>query len=261
MKQQLEKSEEELLFQMLHEKSLVSRVETLDSLHVFKKKGVIDQVLKAALSDPHFIVRQYGLEYMIDQGMAIADYESQVDQLLADSNSTVRSYALSYVSENAFGQYQETIGSALRDESYMVVGTAISLWTKNGQLLSDSLLTTFKGESNINIVLALAVYFNSHRELESRDWFENNLKSLRKGDLFYFLQVYAERLMLVSDKGRKAAVPRLKHIAQNNSYYLARFAALQVLMLNADLPNVNSIVEETKAMETDERLIKYYQDF
>lgn len=255
-----QKSDEELVFQMLHEKSLVSRVETLDSLQSFKKKSLIDQILKAAFSDPHYIVRQYALEYLIDNSIALDKYKSQVLPLLQDSNSEVRTYALTYLSEQNFRKHKPQIEAAFEDESYMVLGTAITLFAKNKAMLKQPLIDSLKKESNISVVLALGVYFNAHREINSKEWFEQQLQTLRKEDLFYFMQVYAEKLLLASEKERKEAIPYLKQTAQNNAFYLVRFSAVQVLMLNADLPKVNSIIQETIAMETDERLLEYYKD-
>jgi aminopeptidase N len=253
------KTENQYVAQFDKDKSLYSRIETMDSLYAFKNKKLIAQILNSAFDDPYYVIRQYAIEHLIDNDIKIKKYEEQVFKALQDSSSFVRSVAITYLGNQDFETYQNNITIGLKDQSYMVVGAAIAAYTKNNVALDTALISSFKEESNINIVLTLAAYFNRHPEDTSFDWYNNKLSNLDGNTLFYFIQMYAEKLIQAPTEKRKNAVPKFHQIALNDSDHLVRFSAFQALVLMSEIEGVAAALEEIKNNEKDKRLIELYE--
>ncbi|MEP2025087.1 MAG: M1 family aminopeptidase [Reichenbachiella sp.] len=253
------KTEQEYYTQFVKDGSLYSRIEILDSLYAFKDKKLIDQVLRQAFKDPYYMVRQYALESLMDEEVKLKKYETEVVQLLKDSSSQVRSYALAYLGVDGFEKYRAEFDKALNDSSYLVVASGISQFTGNEIELPASFLANQKEVTNLNVVIMLAEYYLYQEHKNSFDWFQNRMKGLDGNTLFYFIQAYAEKLLEAPDEYRKAAVPQFEEIALKNSNYMARFSAYQALVLMSDISGIEAKLKKIRENEEDQRLIELYE--
>ena len=199
------KTEQEYYTQFVKDGSLYSRIETLDSLYSFEDKNLIDQVLRQAFKDPFYMVRQYALEYLIDEKVKLKKYETEITQLLKDSSSHVRSYALAYLGIDGFEKYRGEFDKALNDSSYIVVASGIAQFIGNDEELPSSFLAGQKEVTNLNIVIMLAEYYLYQEHKDSFDWYQNRMKGLDGNTLFYFIQAYAEKLLTAPDEYRKSS--------------------------------------------------------
>lgn len=253
------KTEQEYYAQFVKDGRLYSRVETLDSLYSFKDKKIIDQILLKAFQDPYYVIRQSAIEYLIDKNVKLKKFEPQVAQLLKDSNSHVRSYALAYLGKDGFEKYQTNFNEALYDSSYLVVSSAIAEFTQNKKSLPANFLSSINSETDLNVVITLAEYYNNEKDEQSYRWFQNRMEGLDGNTLFFFIQAYAQKLLDASDDYRKHAIPQLEKVARDHSNYLARFSAFQALVLMIDLEGVDQKIRSIRKKEKDPRLTELYE--
>lgn len=253
------KTEQEYYTQFVKDGSLYSRIETLDSMYAFEDKKIIDQLLRKALDDPYYMVRQYALEYLIDEEVKLKKYEPEVVKLLKDPSSHVRGYALAYLGGDGFEKYRTEFDRALNDSSYLVVASAIAQFTRNEIDLPAPFLANQQKVTNLNVVIVLAEYYLYKEHKDSFDWFQNRMNGLSGNTLFFFIQAYAEKLLEAPDEYRKAAVSQFEEVARNNSNYMARFSAFQALVLMSDLDGVPAKIQDIRANEKDERLVELYE--
>lgn len=253
------KTEQEYYTQFVKDGSLYSRIETLDSLYSFEDKKLVDQILTRAFADPYYMVRQYALEYLMDEDVKLKKYEREVVEMLRDQSSQVRAYALAYLGGKGFEKYRAEFDKALNDSSYLVVASTIAQFTKNEIELPVNFLASQKDVTNLNVVIMLAEYYNYQEHKDSFDWFQNRMKGLDGNTLFFFIQAYAEKLLEAPDEYRTAAIPQFEEVARNNSNYLARFSAYQALVLMSDIEGVEAKIKEIRENEKDERLIELYE--
>ncbi|MDW3211659.1 MAG: M1 family aminopeptidase [Reichenbachiella sp.] len=253
------KTEEEYFTQFVKDGSLYSRIETLDSLYSFEDKKLVDQILRKAFEDPYYMVRQYALEYLMDEEVKLKKYENDVVKMLNDPSSQVRAYALAYIGESGFEKYRAEFNKALNDSSYLVAASTIAQFTKNEEKLPAEFLVSQQEVTNLNIVIMLAEYYLFQEHKDSFDWFQNRMNGLDGNTLFFFIQAYAEKLLEAPDQYRKAAIPQFEDVARNNSNYMARFSAFQALVLMSDIEGVDAIIKDVRANEKDERLLELYK--
>jgi len=253
------KTEQEYYTQFVKDRSLYSRIETLDSMYSFEDKKIIDQILRKAFDDPYYMVRQYALEYLMDEEVKLKKYETEVEKLLNDPSSHVRSYALMYLGTDGFEKYRATFDQALNDSSYMVAASSISQFTKNEEQLPAQFLADQQQVTNLNVVIMLAEYYLYQEHKDSYDWFQNRMKGLDGNTLFFFIQAYAEKLLEAPDQYRKGAVSQFEEVARNNSNYMARYSAFQALVLMSDLEGVEAKIKDIRENEKDERLMELYE--
>lgn len=252
------KSEQEYYAQFEKDGSLYSRIETMDSLYSFKDKKLVDQILLQAFQDPFDRVRQYALEYLMNEEVKLKKYESQVIKLLKDSSSHVRSYAIAFLGNEGFEKYRNDFESALNDSSYLVVSSAIAQFTKNKESLPSGFLAKQNVETDLNIVVTLANYYNHQQSEESYKWFQDRINGLDGNTLFYFIQAYAEKLLTAPDKYKKEAILQLETVARDHSNYMARFSAFQALVLMSEMAGVEDKILDIRKNEKDQRLIDLY---
>ncbi|MCV9388976.1 M1 family aminopeptidase [Reichenbachiella ulvae] len=255
------KSPEALAFQMSHSDRFESRMEVMEALAEISDKKLIQQILIQALKDPFYAIKQYALNYMIDNKVKIKKYESLVLACLKDESSQVRSYTLSYLAETDFEEYLEEFKKALEDESYLVQSTALTYLFEYDLPVDPKLIAGLSAEKNINVVLAMSAYYLKQDGEDSFDWFEEKIKVVDDETLYFLLHSYSEKLIKASDARRKAAVSTYAEIAKNHPTYYTRLSAYQGLVLMSDLEGVSDLLDEIKESETDERLKEYYDQF
>lgn len=255
------KTEMEYFTQFVKDGSLYSRIETLDSMYSFEDKKLIDQIIRKSFDDPYYMVRQYALEYLMDEEIKLKKYEENVVKLLNDPSSHVRSYALMYLGTDGFEKYRAEFDRALNDSSYMVCAAGISQFTSNEEQLPAEFLMNQQKVTNLNVVIMLAEYYLYQEHKDSYEWFQNRMNGLDGNTLFYFIQAYAEKLLEAPDEYRLAAVAQFEEVARNDSNYMARYSAFQALVLLSDIDGVEIKLKEIRKNEKDERLIEYYERF
>ncbi|MBU2914560.1 M1 family aminopeptidase [Reichenbachiella agariperforans] len=255
------KSPEALAFQMTHSRSFQSRLEVVESLDEITDKKLIQQILTQALQDPHYIIQEFALDYMIEKEIKPKKYQALLDQAYTHESSNVRSYVISYLAETDFEENQDKIVAALDDPSFLVQSTAMTFLLRNGETVSEELVQSFSKETNINVVLAMSEYYLTRTGEASFQWFADKAMVVDDEALYFLLQVYSEKLVNASEVRRKEAVVLYSDIARNHPTYFTRLAAYQGLVLMSDLDGVNDLLDEIKAGEKDERLQAYYEQF
>ncbi|MFY0624823.1 MAG: M1 family metallopeptidase [Reichenbachiella sp.] len=251
-------SDKELSFQIKNDLSLYGRMETIDSLYKIKNKKLVGEILNEAFKDPYYIIRQYAIEYLIENKVKIKKYQESIDDLILDPSSFVRAMALVYVGQEDPDNYKEQIKNALKDSSYLVVGSALTQWTENEWILEEEQLSSFSTETNINIILPIGMYYGKQTDEASFKWFEEKIKEVKNEDLYYFLQIYSEKLINAPVKYRRSATNHFFDAALNNSNYTARFSGYQGLLLLTDIEGVEDLLRKVKSNEKDERLLELY---
>lgn len=255
------KSEEEFLFQFLNATTFTSRFEVINSIEKITNKKILSQILYEALEDPHYIIIQKALQYMIDNEIKSKKYETLIQKALMHESSEVRSYALAYLANEDFERNKTKVKAALDDESYIVQSVAITYWHKNNQTISKEKLSYFSEEKNIQIVTAMAEYYTNMTDEDSFLWFENKIKQLKDDGLYYLIQSYSNKLLTSSVNQKKNAVSIYEDLAKNNKDYYVRLAAYQGLLLMTEIEGVDEKLIEIKKVEKDVRLLDLYEQF
>lgn len=252
-------SEEELVFQMKNDVSLYGRMQAMDSLGSIKNKKRANEVLSLAFEDPFYMIRQSAIEYLMDNEVKVKKYESQVLKMLNDSSSFVRAMTVTYLGLMGGDDYKSNIAEALKDSSYMVAGAALSQFVENEWSLDSKLVAEFSKENNINIILPIGMYLALQNDETSFEWFVNKINKVEDQDLYFFIQVYSEKLINAPEVHRKKATVVFQEIAKNNPNYTARFSGYQALLLLTDIEGVEKSLKDIKDGEKDERLKEIYE--
>ncbi|WP_109832183.1 M1 family metallopeptidase [Reichenbachiella versicolor] len=254
-----DKSELELLEQMKNKSDLYGRIQTIDSLPSFKSKKIIKSIVEMGLEDPYPTIKQRTLNYLSSSKLKIDDYKDRVTLLLKDSSSEVRASAVNYVGQVSFEEYKQFITKAIGDSSYMVAGAALTQFQENGQQLHESVFKNFALETNINIVLALAPFVNEKEDDFVFPWYSTKFKQLKNSEIYFLLQLYAEKLISAPTKFKEIAVGQLYHIATTHAQYGTKLSAYQTLMLISDTNGAEQAMEDIRKNESDPELINWYE--
>ena len=233
----------------------------MDSLYAFENKKIINEVLNEAFEDSYYLIRQYAVEHLIENKVKLKKYEEQVTALLTDESSHVRAVTVAYLGAENFEEYQNQLANALMDSSYMVVGSALNQFVENEILPSDEIMKMLEGESNLNVVIPMAMYQVKQKTENSFYWFEQKLSELKSQDLYYFIYFYSEKLLGAPKPYREKAARSFQDIAERGSPYTTRLSAYQALLLLTDIDGVEEMTESIKKNEKDPRLIDLYDQF
>ncbi|UXP32845.1 M1 family aminopeptidase [Reichenbachiella agarivorans] len=255
------KSAEEYAFQILHSKSFESRLEAMEALPDIKDKKIIQTILTQGLQDSHYIIQQFALDYMMENGIKPKKYQELIDKAYVHESSNVRSYVVAYLAKTDFEENILRIKKSLDDPSFLVQSTALTYWFRNQQPLTPEKLQSFSQETNVNMVLAMSEYYLTQGDEASYQWFVDKAPDLNEEGLYFLLQSYAEKLVNAPDDKRKAAVDFYANYAQNHPSYFVRLSAFQGLVLLTDVAGVDQLLQEIKEKEKDERLLELYEQF
>ncbi|MGL1885750.1 MAG: M1 family aminopeptidase [Reichenbachiella sp.] len=254
------KSEEELLFQINNSKSLGSRLEVMDALADIEDKKIKEQIVTKALQDPYYIIRQAAIEYLYDNKVKPKAIVPLVELAMDDEVSHVRSYAIGYLAEQDYKKYAPRVKSALSDKSYMVQGVALTSMVEHEEDITP-VIERFKDEKSVHIVLPVSAYYLTQATEESFDWFEGKIEVLDSDALYYFIQVYSQKLFDANEDRRVRAVDLFYDLANDDGDYLTRLSGYQGLLLLTDIEGVDQKLEKIKKTEEDPRLIELYEQF
>ena len=254
-------SEEELVYQLKNDPSLYGRLQAMDSLYSFKDKKLISEALEVAFNDPYYLIRQYAVEYLIDNEVKLKKYEPSVVKLLYDESPFVRTMTITYVGRHDFEKYRDIITKALMDSSYMVAGAAVNQFVENEFDLPSKRLDALSSENNLNLTIPMGMYYLNKTDEHSFQWFERKMQSIKETDLYYFIQIFSEKLLDASKPYRERAAASFQELAKNGSHYTTRLAAFQALHLLSDIEGVDESIDYIRKNEADERLLEWYQQF
>ena len=221
-------------------------------------------IAKPFLNDPFWVNRVVALGAF--EGYQAEDLQQVSDIILDlaknDPVPGVRAEALTTFATLTTGQGDpQPYYDALKDSAYSVVGAGISVLV--GQGLPDYVLTPtlepFKYYNDIQVVLPIADFYLEQQVEGNMPWYLEKLKIMQGENKFYFIPYLAEYLMLWPVVERKDGMEALLRVAQNDSNYYVRAAALNAVeMVDVEstfAEEIDKILEE----EEDPRFFEFYE--
>ncbi len=257
---QHQKSEEELLFQYTHSSNLSSRLEVLYELSTLENDSIKFALVNLALNDPFYAIKEGAISFIDEDNYKVKKFLPKIVELSKHSKSSVRTEAIYFLANNGFKKHKSIIYTALSDESYMVIGTALDAIVEAKSKLTLEQIKSLEVINNVDVVLPLAEYFSTNKLTNKYEWYTSKISKITGNELFYFIQYFSEFLIDAPLTDKKSAVVIYENIARNHSKYLVRLSAFQGLLLLSEIKGVNKKIESIKKAEKDGRLREVYRD-
>lgn len=221
------------------------------------------QTMVAALSDTSSYMRRLALSAFDEyQG---SDKEAVLAQIAriaaADKSTLVRADALSILANNNPNAYREQFRKGLDDRSYAVAAASVYGYSLSDAPDKDQVFRGVENANSADIGLALADYYVTSKKTDKYEWFVNRLKTLKGGDLYYFVNYFGQYLAQTPQDQVSKAVPILTELATNHSAYYIRMAAFQALAIQQHIPQKEALLRKIADQEKDPRLVNEYKNF
>ncbi|MEM9831010.1 MAG: M1 family metallopeptidase [Bacteroidota bacterium] len=257
-----EKTESEWAYQFRNTNHFLHQLASLQALVNDSTAVVTPQILKEALDDDFWRIRQLAINALEGQLSAQdRDLLGKVAELAQnDAKSLVRADAINALATVDALSYQDLFREALQDSSYAVAGTAIAAYAKTDASDKLARFSPFVEYTNFNTVMALADFYVSENVAGQYDWFEEKSSEIADETLYYFLNYLAQYLMVTNDMAStEQGIQLLADRARNHPQYYIRLTAYRGLLFFSENPEVNQLLESIKTGEQDERLKMLYQ--
>ncbi|SFG91763.1 M1 family metallopeptidase [Pontibacter chinhatensis] len=255
-----EKTEDELLFQFRHAGQLASKLEALQELQDQAARAQVQGMYKEALQDAHWSVRSTALGILsrLKEGQ-VSTLEPLIRQMaVKDKKSAVRAEALLALAGWGGPRYQSLYNQAMNDSSYQVAAAALLAYAGTGAGDASQKMTQFEKEDSEEVALALATVYAVQAGPEKYDWFMEKLHKASNNQLYYLLQSFGAYLASNPETNTPEVITFLGELAKSHRLYYVRAAAYQTLMVMSDKPEVETLMQQIKANEKDERLLQMY---
>lgn len=256
------KSTEQWLYQYQHyDSSFRARYEAFQELTEDLQETSKHTVLSEALQDVFWVIRDEALLVLEKDTFDIFDkFEPIVVDLAGnDSNTLVRSAAISLLFEKGGSQYKSIFRSNLYDSSYAVAGNALYAYLQTDAEDIPEVLSSLKSENNFSITSSMADYFIMKGDDTQYAWFEEKLKMYGGNDLWYFIKLFGMYLVSASPEVAQQGVKELAIIGENHHQFYNRLSAYQALQLLSDIEGVPEIIEDLQNNEKDPRIANYFK--
>lgn len=268
-----QKSQDELIYQYYHAEHFVARLKALDLLTfvpeedttsqdpVFDKK--IRKVLLDATKDKFWRVRQFAVSKFFNyDGDEFLEVEKALQsRVRSDERSYVRADAILAMKNFMNPQNDLLFRQSLNDSSVTVQAAAIEAILASKPNDAAELAKKYEDNPNPVIFAAVANHFADEADPARFEWFEQNMRRMKGGDLYQILGIYGTYLVKSDIEIQKKSLKMLGEIAKNHSEFYVRFNAIQTLALMSDLSETKKLIREIVNTEKDQRLIKVYQQF
>lgn len=193
-----EKSEEKpdswWAYQYRNGKKFLARYEALQNLHLRGKDSIATAVVREALDDPFWFIRQQALQY-IDPSMFSArpDIPGKIRKMAqSDPKSQVRQTALSMLA-SLFPEDSSTLSihvAALRDSSYLVLGTALAHFAETNPEKAISEAEKLEGTGEGSLIVPIAAIYASAAGPEKTAFFEKAAQEVHGPSVLNFSASY-----------------------------------------------------------------------
>jgi aminopeptidase N len=269
-----EKTESENMLQYQLSPQVYARLVALETLSAdlstdeLSKKTLqnpqVRALVRMALHDKFWRIRQIATQKFFDyDGEDFLSIERELQGLIAnDPKSAVRADAILAIKNFLNPQNNILFRKALTDSSYLVNAAALEALLINNVADIDSLMAQFSDVEDINIWASVANFYATKGETRHYDWFINRLQELEGYEIYQNIGIFGAYLVKSTPDVQNRAIPFLKKLAIEESEWYVRVSAAQVLQLLAE-DNIlaKAAFKETINKETDERLVKYYEQF
>ncbi len=266
-----QKSQEELIFQYYNAERFAARLKALDLLTFVPEDDstaqdpltnkAIRKILLDATKDKFWRIRQFAVSKFYNyDGEDFLEVEKALQaRVRSDERSYVRADAILAMKNFLNSQNDLLFRNALNDSSATVQAAAIESILASKPADASELALKYENSSNPIIFTAIANYYADEADPNRYDWFEQNMKKMKGGELYQILGVFGSYLVKSSPQIQKRSLPILSEIAKNHVEYFVRFNAVQTLVLLIDVPETRKLIKEIIKNEKDERLLKVYK--
>jgi aminopeptidase N len=219
------------------------------------------ETLKAALQDPFWRVRQLAL-LGIDNDttmMASALYPMVLD-LVEDPHSGVRSDAIAVLGNHDKVGHREVFRGALKDSSYIVLGTALDYYIQSDAEDLPGVVRDFEDLDNINIVLPIADYYLQTDNYDKYGWYVQKIDNIHGANLWYLVRLFGLYLLDAPGDVLEKGIDKLHSLGLQNPSHYVRISAYQSLELLSDKEGVPDILATLREQEKDPRVVEFFDN-
>lgn len=251
--------------QFLTSKIGIARYEALDSLVAMEANKELKAVVKNALADSFWAIRESALRIIQSKTDWLAEdsaLENMVFELAEnDVKNSVRAGAIDALASYDPVKYQQTFKRLVNHPSYLISGSALMGLMAEGIELSTDFVVQFEAEQNYRMVIPVADFYTTKPILGKGNWFHSKFKTLSGEGLYFYLGYYAEYFSRFPEEGRKEATSNLFSVLNGAEKSFLRLGAFQALLAFYDDDEVIERLIKSVASETDQELKVYYQYF
>ncbi|QNH62870.1 M1 family metallopeptidase [Hymenobacter sediminicola] len=258
-----ERSQEELLYQFSHARNYLQKYEAIDRLRTKGADLAVSSMLRAALNDNFWAVRQTAVEalrrYKGPEGESVRKELQRV--AASDKKSQVRATALTTLSAFTNENYSSLYLTALNDSSYKVVGAAIQALAKTPTADSQEKITALQETKSQEVLSAISAYFSLNgSSTEQYQWFLRRLPDVSEADLYRsYLPNFATFMLRIPPIEREKGIQKLESLARNAPNSIVRLGAYRGLsILATGMPTIKTVMQDIRSKEKDEQVKAYY---
>ncbi|MCS5491528.1 M1 family metallopeptidase [Algoriphagus limi] len=256
----------EYFVQQFQESQLgVARYEALDSLMTREESLLIKPLLKDALEDSFWSIRELSLQILLSNPEWIMDLgiEEKVFEIAEeDSENSVRAGAIDLLGALDPDKYFTAFVRMANDSSYLVASSALMAMNFASETEVDpELMERFAGETNYRILVPLAEYYLNNEVRGKGAWFRSKLPHLSGEGLYYFLGYFSEYFINFPEEGEDEAKKYLLAQMENSPQVFVRLGAFQGLLGFADDPKILDEMIRIAGQESNEQIKNYFEYF
>ncbi|UOG74306.1 M1 family metallopeptidase [Hymenobacter tibetensis] len=258
-----ERTQDELLFQFTHARNYLQKYEAIDLLRPKNSDLAVSGMLRNALSDNFWAVRQAAVlalrRYKGAEGNAVRKELQRV--AASDKNSQVRATAISTLSAFINENYAPIYTAALNDSSYHVVSAAVQALAKSPAIDSRERVNSLQETNSHEVLNALSGYYALNgNSIEQYQWFLRRMSDVSKVDLYQgYLPNFATFMLRIPAVERDKGVQRLESLARTDPNSYVRLGAYKGLsILASNMPNLKTVMQDIRNKEKDAQVKAYY---
>lgn len=266
------KSDAEFIEQYEHTSAISGRLKALEALtfvpqtdeliakNPLENKAIRKLVL-AATKDKFWGIRQRAVQRLFDyDGDDFLEVERALQYVIKnDPHSAVRADAILAMKNFMNPQNDVLFREALSDTAYNVRGAALEALLVNNPPDAAELVSKFENIDDVNIFMGVANYYAEKGNPTRLEWFIDHITKLGPTETYQVMGLFGTYLVTTDEATKAKALPFLAKMAQTNSQWFVRFAAVQAMLLIAETPNAKDEIRKAVSIETDERLKKIYE--
>ena len=275
------KTEAEYIFQFYHAPALMDRFEAIQFLND-KKTPEAKKVIKAALKDNYWLIRNIGLGFVEPDDETL---EEIAKLATGDVHSQVRASALGYLTEVGYSNLPSIASKILDNEkAYPVINTAlVALYQADPEKAVEKAETFEKDADNSSILSAVGGIYALQGRTDKIPFFEANWNKVDGPDAMDFFAGYAFLLQAGDKETVQKSLENLRNVSTNMEQSMwRRFAATKTLAdlkeyytqllsetteatdkttIQDSIKTIETYISEIKKAETSKELSDLYQSY
>lgn len=261
----------EWVFMYQHGPLFRDRFEALDNLQN-DESAAAKPVFKDALKDAYYGLRAIALQHADPKDAETVVVLAKLAE--TEKEPSVRALAINLLGESEDKQYVPILKKGMEPtQAYSVVGAALSALTKLDPDAAIEASKSLQNDDNDEIILALSELYAQKPDRNNLPYFERRMDKIDFMGAFTFFDFYQKTLAGIHDDAViEAGADKLKVISLNlATSQWRRFGATKAISdlknglkaegKDAKAANLEQILSEIKAKETDPTLKMYYDMF